>query len=99
MSDVGDSSRPIIGDFGFSKLLKEGQTCSMFCGTKGYIAPEILERQPYSFPTDIWSFGVMLYALVAGHNPFPHLKEKLTKKNLSDYANLIHKSKLKFDGE
>ena len=99
MSDVGDEGRPIIGDFGFSKLLKEGQTCSKYCGTKGYMAPEILERQPYSFPVDIWSFGVMLYVLVAGHKPFPYPKEGLTKTTLSNYATLLHKTKLKFDGE
>ena len=89
MSDMGDESSPIIGDFGFAKLLKEGKACSKFCGTKGYMAPEILARQPYSFPVDIWSFGVMLYVLVAGYKPFPYPNDSLSKNNLADYANLI----------
>ena len=99
MSDNSESASPIIGDFGFAKRLKEGQTCSLYCGTKGYMAPEILQRQPYSLPVDIWSFGVLLYTLVSGHHPFPHLKDRLSNRNLSDYAKLIQNAKLKFDDE
>ena len=41
----------------------------------------------------------MIYGLVTGHLPFPHLKEKLTKKNLSEFARLVMNAKLKFDGK
>ena len=39
----------------------------------------------------------MLYGLVSGHLPFPHLKERLSKKNLSQFAKLVKETKLKFD--
>jgi len=41
------------------------------CGSPQYAAPEILSEVPYSYPCDIWSLGVVLYALVTGYFPFP----------------------------
>ena len=64
MSDVTDSSFPCLTDFEYAKLLDNGQTCSKLCGTKGYIAPEVLTSKPYSLPVDIWAFGILIYALV-----------------------------------
>ena len=51
------------------------------CGTPGSVAPEILQYQPYSFPADIWSFGVLLYSLQTGCLPFPELAVKLSHTN------------------
>jgi len=39
-------------------------------GTPYYISPEIVEGQPYSFKTDIWSLGVILYEMIALKPPF-----------------------------
>ncbi|CAI5722846.1 unnamed protein product [Hyaloperonospora brassicae] len=60
-----------IIDFGFAKVLKEGATSSSFLGTGGYLAPEILLRQPYNASVDMWSFGVLAYLLLCGRLPFP----------------------------
>ena len=35
------------------------------------MSPERLEGEEYSFPSDIWSIGMILYEMVAGHSPFP----------------------------
>ena len=43
MSDTSDTCTPIITDFGYASQLKEGETCSKLCGTKKYLAPEVLE--------------------------------------------------------
>lgn len=57
-------------DFGFSKLLEERTNfrTRTNCGTIGYTAPEVIlgVSQGFSFPVDIWSFGVMLAELLSG---------------------------------
>ena len=83
LNDVTEKSKPIIADLGCAKILNNGETCKIFCGTKSYLAPEILQGKVYSFPVDIWSFGVMIYLMITGKYPFPYLKEKLTKKNMA----------------
>jgi serine/threonine protein kinase len=40
------------------------------CGTKGYYAPEIVLKQPFGVAVDIWSLGVVLYALLTTQYPF-----------------------------
>ena len=71
LSDVNEISSPVLTDFEYAKLLDEGQTCSRLCGTKVYIAPEVLKSQLYSLPVDIWAFGILIYALVSSTLPFP----------------------------
>jgi TPR repeat protein len=39
-------------------------------GTPNYMAPEVLKREPYSFPSDIWSFGCVMYQLIMLKLPF-----------------------------
>ena len=60
-----------IGDFGLaSKLEYDGQKRYSICGTPNYIAPEILEEKGYSYEVDIWSLGVITYAMFFGVTPF-----------------------------
>lgn len=40
------------------------------------MAPEMLERQMYSFKADIWSVGTILFELVTGYSPFREAKNK-----------------------
>ncbi|DAZ93122.1 TPA: hypothetical protein N0F65_012828 [Lagenidium giganteum] len=43
-------------------------------GTPGYIAPELLQQQPYGKPVDMWSVGIVIYEMLTGYQPFypPH---------------------------
>jgi serine/threonine protein kinase len=41
-------------------------------GTLGYVAPEVLKKEPYSFSCDVWSIGCIAYALLSGSLPFDH---------------------------
>jgi serine/threonine protein kinase len=58
-----------ITDFGLAKELPDGTTKS-FCGTTEYLAPELVNRQPYSFSVDWWSLGILAYRMRYGVTPF-----------------------------
>ncbi|TMW66284.1 hypothetical protein Poli38472_004049 [Pythium oligandrum] len=59
-----------IIDFGLAKLLDNEATTQSFLGTRGYLAPEMLQRQAYSRTVDIWALGVIVYVLLCGCLPF-----------------------------
>lgn len=60
-----------ICDFGVSKQVKSGERMTEQCGTPAYIAPEILRDKGYEgFNVDIWSAGVVLFAMLYGTVPF-----------------------------
>ncbi|KAI8890990.1 kinase-like protein [Backusella circina FSU 941] len=66
------SGHIILTDFGLSKFLIESEDYSTqtFCGTAEYLAPEVLLGESYSFGIDYWSFGTILYEMLAGITPF-----------------------------
>lgn len=98
MSDVTDSAEPIITDFGNGKILRDlDEYCTKLCGTKGYMAPELMHGQPYSLPVDIWGLGVLLYALISSTLPFPFPNEKLTENNVHQFVSMLDKN-LEFQG-
>jgi len=60
-----------ICDFGVSRVIQKDQNITEQCGTPAYIAPEIISDGGYSgFSADIWSLGVLLYAMLCGTVPF-----------------------------
>jgi serine/threonine protein kinase len=60
-----------IIDFGFAKsFCKARPFMETACGSAGYVSPEIIREQPYTTATDLWSAGVVLYAMTVGRLPF-----------------------------
>ena len=60
-----------ICDFGVSKILRDAGPIREQCGTPAYIAPEIIANKGYlPYLVDIWSLGILLYALLQGRVPY-----------------------------
>lgn len=53
-------------DFGFAKHIGDKQRAMTNCGTSGYTAPEVIQGIGYSYPADVWSFGILLIVLLTG---------------------------------
>ena len=65
----GDITVKLI-DFGFSRVLGKLDNLNESYGTFSYASPEILNKTPYNFKTDIWSLGVIFYLIIVGVHPF-----------------------------
>ncbi|XP_053597617.1 calcium/calmodulin-dependent protein kinase type II alpha chain isoform X14 [Microplitis mediator] len=60
-----------LADFGLAiELQGDAQAWYGFAGTPGYLSPEVLKKEPYGKPVDIWACGVILYILLVGYPPF-----------------------------
>ncbi|KAL5996466.1 SNF1-related protein kinase catalytic subunit alpha kin10 [Asimina triloba] len=72
-----------IADFGLSNIMRDGHFLKTSCGSPNYAAPEVISGKLYSGPeVDVWSCGVILYALLCGTLPFddeniPNLFKKI----------------------
>jgi len=65
------SGRLHVGDFGISKVLEStGAFTKTSIGTPYYLSPEICQEKPYSYASDIWALGVVLYEMCALKVPF-----------------------------
>merc|ERR1740117_2684266 len=58
-----------IIDFGLSKCMTE-PVAQSFLGTRGYLAPEMLQRRNYTKAVDTWALGVIVFVLLCGCLPF-----------------------------
>ncbi|CCK69355.1 cAMP-dependent protein kinase catalytic subunit TPK1 KNAG_0C02440 [Huiozyma naganishii CBS 8797] len=76
-----------ITDFGFAKYVPD--VTYTLCGTPDYIAPEVMSTKPYNKSVDWWSFGVLIYEMLAGHTPF------YDSNAMKTYENILN-AKLKF---
>ncbi|XP_011500185.1 PREDICTED: calcium/calmodulin-dependent protein kinase type II alpha chain isoform X7 [Ceratosolen solmsi marchali] len=60
-----------LADFGLAiEVQGDFQAWYGFAGTPGYLSPEVLKKESYGKPVDIWACGVILYILLVGYPPF-----------------------------
>ncbi|KAK5972188.1 3-phosphoinositide-dependent protein kinase 1 [Trichostrongylus colubriformis] len=95
---VGASGHIMLSDFGSVKDLSEDLSIpvendsgdnvgrrirrSSFVGTAQYVSPEVLEGEPVSPATDLWSFGVVVYQFLTGKHAFHDESEYLIYKRI-----------------
>uniref|UniRef100_UPI00398EED19 serine/threonine-protein kinase 17B-like n=1 Tax=Pristiophorus japonicus TaxID=55135 RepID=UPI00398EED19 len=89
-SPLGDIK---IVDFGLSRRVGNVGELREITGTPEYIAPEILNYEPISTETDMWSIGVLVYMMLTGESPFQGEDKQETFLNISqvnvDYSEEI----------
>uniref|UniRef100_A0A3Q3KDG2 Protein kinase domain-containing protein n=1 Tax=Monopterus albus TaxID=43700 RepID=A0A3Q3KDG2_MONAL len=59
-----------IIDFGLARRYKPREKLKVNFGTPEFLAPEVINYEFVSFPTDMWSLGVITYMLLSGLSPF-----------------------------
>jgi len=82
-----DFSKSIkISDFGLSTLYVKGNLLSTPCGTPNYAPPEMLRGEEYNgMLSDVWSCGIILYAMLCGYLPFSESKEQIIYQKIMEH--------------
>lgn len=72
MTDDSEQSVPKLVDFGLSAITGPDQEMQGAVGTVAYAAPEIFQGSKYDKLVDVWSLGIIFYALLMGYLPYDH---------------------------
>jgi len=86
---LDDNNHIKISDFGLSTFYSKNNYLLTACGTPSYAPPEMLEGQEYNGEaTDVWSCGIILYAMLCGTLPFSESQEEIIVKKIKahDYT-------------
>lgn len=72
---IDPNGRVTVIDLGLCAFIEDGKLCRDWCGSDNYLAPEIVRRIPYNgYQADVFSTGVVLFALLFGVFPFENLR-------------------------
>ena len=86
---LDDNNHIKISDFGLSTFYSKNNYLQTACGTPSYAPPEMLEGHEYNGEaTDVWSCGIILYAMLCGTLPFSESQEAIIVKKIKthDYS-------------
>ncbi|XP_061547595.1 myosin light chain kinase, smooth muscle-like isoform X2 [Phycodurus eques] len=70
-------------DFGLARRLENAGTLKVLFGTPEFVAPEVINYEAISYPTDMWSIGVICYILLSGLSPFMGDNDNETLANVT----------------
>ncbi|KAI1899222.1 hypothetical protein AGOR_G00059580 [Albula goreensis] len=76
-------SRIKLIDFGLARRLENSGSLKVLFGTPEFVAPEVINYEAISYPTDMWSIGVICYILVSGLSPFMGDSDNETLSNVT----------------
>lgn len=82
MCQTRTSTNVKLIDFGLATKLDPNEVVKISTGTAEFAAPEIVEREPVGFYTDMWAAGVLSYVLLSGLSPFAGENDVATLKNV-----------------
>ncbi|XP_015183294.1 PREDICTED: twitchin isoform X5 [Polistes dominula] len=82
MCQTRTSTNVKLIDFGLATRLDPNEVVKISTGTAEFAAPEIVEREPVGFYTDMWACGVLAYVLLSGLSPFAGDNDIETLKNV-----------------
>ncbi|KAM7447785.1 G protein-coupled receptor kinase 6 [Porites harrisoni] len=68
-----------ISDLGLAVQIKNGETIRGRVGTIGYMAPEVVKNERYTFSPDWWGLGCLIFEMIQGKSPFRARKEKVKR--------------------
>uniref|UniRef100_A0A1I7YW31 G protein-coupled receptor kinase n=1 Tax=Steinernema glaseri TaxID=37863 RepID=A0A1I7YW31_9BILA len=71
-----------ISDLGLAVELKDNEPIKGRVGTVGYMAPEIVKNERYSYGVDWWGVGCLIYEMIEGKAPFRQRKEKVKREEV-----------------
>uniref|UniRef100_A0A8C4QDV1 Myosin light chain kinase, smooth muscle n=1 Tax=Eptatretus burgeri TaxID=7764 RepID=A0A8C4QDV1_EPTBU len=73
-------------DFGLARRLENNKSLKVMFGTPEFVAPEVINYEPISYSTDMWSVGVICYILVSGLSPFMGDNDNETLANVTSVS-------------
>lgn len=78
-SKLPDAEIKLI-DFGLAKKISNDTVAHSFLGTRGYLAPEMLQRHAYDKAIDVWALGIIVFVLLCGCLPFDDDSSRITSE-------------------
>ena len=80
LTSKGPKAEVKLIDFGLAKVMQE-DTARSFLGTRGYLAPEMLQRSAYNKSIDVWALGIIVFVLLCGCLPFDDDSAKVSEQD------------------
>uniref|UniRef100_A0A669CHU6 G protein-coupled receptor kinase n=1 Tax=Oreochromis niloticus TaxID=8128 RepID=A0A669CHU6_ORENI len=71
-----------ISDLGLAVQIPEGETIRGRVGTVGYMAPEVIQNESYTFSPDWWGLGCLIFEMIQGQSPFRKRKERVKREEV-----------------
>ncbi|XP_075063096.1 G protein-coupled receptor kinase 5-like isoform X2 [Mixophyes fleayi] len=79
---LDDDGHIRISDLGLAIKIPNGETIRGRVGTVGYMAPEVIKNERYTFSPDWWGLGCLIYEMIEGQSPFRARKERVKREEV-----------------